>query len=338
MKQVVITAPGQVEVRSVEPPELEAGQVMLRVRRVGICGSDVHVYHGTHPCREYPMVQGHEFAATIEAVGEGVTGLPVGRKVTALPQTVCGRCPPCARGEFHICNRLRVDGFGMRGAAQELYAVAAERIVPLPEEFTFEQGALVEPIAVAVHAVAQAHEVAGRNVAVLGAGPIGNLTAQIARAAGAECLLADPSAFRLEIARKCGFAHVSNPNEEPLADAARGAFGGDGFDVAFDCAGVAASVDAAVGAVNKGGTVVMVAVFAQPTPVNLARVQNDELTIRGTMMYWRDDYVRAIEAIGSGEVVTDPLDSRHFPLEEFPAAYRFIDEAGPEAMKVFIDV
>ncbi|HUU21652.1 MAG TPA: alcohol dehydrogenase catalytic domain-containing protein [Phycisphaerae bacterium] len=338
MKQAVITAPGTIEIRSVDPPELQAGQVLLRVRRVGICGSDVHVYHGTHPYQGFPMVQGHEFSATIEAVGEGVEGLSAGQKVTALPQTVCGQCPPCRRGDFHICNRLRVDGFGMRGAAQELYAVSADRIVPLPEEFSFEQGAFVEPVAVAVHAVEQAGEVAGRNVAVVGAGPIGNLTAQAARAAGADCLLSDVSAFRLDVARRCGFEHVSRPAEESLRDAGRRVFGDRGIDVAFDCAGAAASIDSAVRAVNKGGTIVVVAVFAEPAPVNLSRVQNDELTIRGTMMYWRDDYARAIEAIRSGRIDTAPLDSRHFPLEEFAAAYEFIEHAGPEAMKVFIDV
>jgi len=297
MKQAVITAPGKIEIRSAERPELHPGQVLLRVRQVGICGSDVHVYHGTHPYQRFPMVQGHEFSATIEAVGEAVEGLEAGQKVTALPQRVCGRCPPCRRGDFHICNRLRVDGFGMNGAAQELYAVEADRVVPLPEEFRFEQGAFVEPAAVAVHAVAQAGEVAGRNVAV-----------------------------------------VSNPADETLRDAVRRAFADDGIDAAFDCAGAAASIDAAVGAVNKGGTVIVVAVFAEPAPIRLSRVQNDELTIRGTMMYWRDDYLRAIEAIRSGQIDTAPLDSRHFPLEQFQAAYEFIEQAGAEAMKVFIDV
>jgi len=338
MKQAVITAPGKIEIRSAERPELHPGQVLLRVRQVGICGSDVHVYHGTHPYQRFPMVQGHEFSATIEAVGEAVEGLEAGQKVTALPQRVCGRCPPCRRGDFHICNRLRVDGFGMNGAAQELYAVEADRVVPLPEEFRFEQGAFVEPAAVAVHAVAQAGEVAGRNVAVVGAGPIGNLTAQAARAAGAGCLLTDVSAHRLDVARQCGFEHVSNPADETLRDAVRRAFADDGIDAAFDCAGAAASIDAAVGAVNKGGTVIVVAVFAEPAPIRLSRVQNAELTIRGTMMYWRDDYLRAIEAIRSGQIDTAPLDSRHFPLEQFQAAYEFIEQAGAEAMKVFIDV
>ena len=338
MKQAVMTAPGKIEIRSADPPAPQAGQVLLRVRRVGICGSDVHVYHGRHPYCRYPMVQGHEFSATVEAVGEGVEGLAAGQKVTALPQTVCGECPSCRRGQFHICHRLKVDGFGMRGAAQELYAVAADRVVPLPEAFSFEQGAFVEPLAVAVHAVQQAGEVAGKNVAVLGAGPIGNLTAQVARAAGARCLLTDVSAFRLDVARQCGFEHTSDAAGESLRDAARRAFGTDGIDAAFDCAGAPASIEAAVGAVSKGGTIVVVAVFSEPAPVNLGRVQNDELTLRGTMMYWRYDYLRAIEAMQSGEVDTDPLDSRHFPLAEFAAAYAFIEQAGPEAMKVFIDV
>ncbi|KKM44040.1 hypothetical protein LCGC14_1562080 [marine sediment metagenome] len=210
MKQAIMTAPGRIELRRADAPEVGPGQVRLRVRRIGICGSDVHVYHGTHPCRSYPTVQGHEFCATVESVGEGVAGLAAGEKVTALPQRICGRCRACLRGDYHICDRLQVSGFGPAGAAQELFVVDADMVVPLPEAFSFEQGALVEPAAVAAHAMARGGEVAGRNVVVLGAGPIGNLVAQTARSAGAEVLITDLSDYRLDVATRCGVAHVAN--------------------------------------------------------------------------------------------------------------------------------
>ncbi len=178
MKQAVMTAPGQIEIHEVAAPTPGPGEVLLRIHRIGVCGSDVHVYHGKHPYTRYPVVQGHEFSAVIEATGAGVTGLTPGAKVTSMPQIVCGECAPCRRGDYHICDRLKVQGFQAPGCAQELWVTAADKIVPLPETFTFEQGALVEPLSVAVHAVSRAGKLAGRRVAVLGAGPIGNLVAQ----------------------------------------------------------------------------------------------------------------------------------------------------------------
>jgi L-iditol 2-dehydrogenase len=117
MKQAIVNAPGKLEIRDAPAPRPGRGEVLLRIRRIGICGSDVHVWHGRHPYTGYPVVQGHEFSGVVEAVGEGVTGLRAGMKVTALPQQVCGACPPCRRGDYHICDRLKVEGFQAPQAA-----------------------------------------------------------------------------------------------------------------------------------------------------------------------------------------------------------------------------
>ncbi len=338
MRQAVMIAPGRIELRTVPDPRPAGGEVLLRVRRIGVCGSDVHVYHGRHPYTSYPVVQGHEFSAEVEAVGPGVSGLRPGQKVTALPQVVCGTCRPCRRGDYHICDALKVQGFQAPGVAQELFVTAAEKVVPLPEGFSFEQGALVEPAAVAVHAVGRGGELAGRNVVVLGAGPVGNLTAQAARAAGAGVLAGDLSDDRLSVARACGIERVFQAGAEPLPAAAGRAFGADGFDVAFECAAAEAAVNAAIEAVNKGGTIVLVGVFADRPAAELGLVQDHELTLTGTLMYRKEDYHRAVEAIASGDIVTAPLIGRHFDLDDYLEAYRFIDEAGTKAMKVFIDL
>ena len=338
MRQAVMTAPGRIEIRDAPAPEPGPGQVRLRVRRIGICGSDVHVWHGRHPYTSYPVVQGHEFAGTIESLGPDVTGLAVGQKATALPQIVCGVCPPCRRGDWHICDALKVAGFQADGVGQELFVTDAAKVVPLPAAFTFEQGALVEPTAVALHAVGRAGDLAGRAVAVLGAGPIGNLTAQAARAAGADVLITDLSDERLEVATRCGIDCVSNAAREPLDAAAGRAFGGRGFDVAFECVGAEAALSAAVGCVNKGGVIVVVGVFAAPVPVDVGAIQDRELNLRGTLMYWIDDYRAAVAAIAGGRIATEPLMGKHFDLGDFAEAYRHIDEAGAQTMKVFIDL
>jgi len=339
MKQALMTAPGAIEVRDVPAPQAGPGEVLIRVRRIGVCGSDVHVYHGKHPYTSYPVVQGHEFSGEVAAVGEGVEGIAVGAKVTATPQNTCGRCPQCLRGDYHICDALAVRGFQAPGCAQELYVTTAEKVLLLPEEFTFEQGALVEPAAVAVHAVGRVDgPLGGRNAVVLGAGPIGNLVAQVARGEAADVLITDLSEYRLEVARQCGLVHTSNASEEPLAEAAEKAFGADGFEVAFECAGVEATIGAAVSGIRKGGTIIVVAVFGEKPRVDLGLVQDRELTLRGTLMYRRADYQRAIERIARAQIATDPLISEHFPLSEYLSAYRFIDAAADRTMKVVIDV
>jgi len=338
MKQATMTAPGQIEIRQAPVPSPGAGQVLLKIQRIGVCGSDIHVYHGKHPYTSYPVVQGHEFSALVAAIGPGVQNITVGDKVTAMPQIVCGRCGPCLRGDEHICDALRVQGFQAPGCAQELWVTAADKIVKLPDAFSFEQGALVEPVSVAVHAIARAGQLQGRRAVVLGAGPIGNLVAQAARAAGASVLITDLSEHRLEIARRCGLPATSNPAVEDLAQASRRVFGEQGFDLAFECVGVEATLDAAVANLAKGGRLIVVGVFGDKPRVDLGLVQDRELSIAGTLMYQRPDYEQAVAWIASGDIVTEPLMSEHFALDQYMDAYRFIDREREQTMKVFIDV
>lgn len=338
MKQALMTAPGAIEIRETEIPTAGRGQVLLRIVRVGVCGSDIHVFHGKHPYTQYPVVQGHEFSALVEAIGPEVTQVKVGDKVTAMPQIVCGHCAPCLRGDEHICDILRVQGFQAPGCAQQQWVTEASKLVLLPDNFSFEQGALVEPASVAVHAIARAGDIRGKRAVVLGAGPIGNLVAQAAKAAGAEVLITDLSEYRLKVARLCGLDHTCNPETQSLTDAAALAFDGKGFDLAFECVGVEATLDAAVSNLAKGGTLIVVGVFAQAPKVDLGLVQDRELNIAGTLMYQRPDYEQAVAWISSGAIVTAPLESRHFPLEDYLAAYHFIDKQRDKTMKVFIDV
>ena len=338
MKQAVMTSPGVIEFRDVPVPKPGPEEVLIRVRRIGVCGSDIHVRHGRHPFTSYPVVQGHEFSGVIEAVGKRVRGLRPGLKVTATPQIVCGRCAPCRRGDYHICDVLRVQGFQAPGCAQEHFLVRAEQIVPLPASFTFEQGALVEPAAVGVHTVSRAGTMAGTNVAVLGAGPIGNLVGQVARAAGAKVLLTDISEFRLEIARKCGLRSVSLAGRETLKDASARVFGPKGFQKAFECAGAESAINEAIDAIQKGGTIVAVGVYGDRPRVNMGLVQDRELTLTGTLMYQRRDFVKAVRLMRSGALVTAPLETAHFPFEEYRAAYDYADREGERSMKIFVDL
>jgi 2-desacetyl-2-hydroxyethyl bacteriochlorophyllide A dehydrogenase len=339
MKEAVMVQPGCITFQDVQEPVAGAGEVMIRVKRIGVCGSDIHVWHGKHPFVTYPLVQGHEYAGVVEAVGAGVEGVAVGDKVTATPQEVCGICPPCRRGQYNACEVLKVRGFQAPGSARDLFVTEAVKVVKLPEHFTFEQGAFVEPVAVAAHVMAQAGSLAGRNVVVSGAGTIGNFVAQACLAKGAaRVLLTDISAYRLEIARQVGIPFVCNVKEEPIEEASKRYFGSDGFDLAIEVAGVEASLTALVKNIGKGGTVLIVGVYGEKPRIDMSVVCEHELIVKGSMMYRHEDWGQAVQWIAAGAVKTEPLVSRHFPFAEYAEAYAFIDKQGEKAMKVMIDV
>ncbi len=338
MRQAVMIAPGKIEIRNVPIPKPGEGEVLLRIQRIGVCGSDVHVWHGKHPYTSYPVVQGHEFSATVEEIGKNVTRIKVGSKVTATPQIVCGKCGPCRRGDYHICDTLKVQGFQAPGVAQDWFVTRAEKVVLLPDTFSFEHGALVEPVSVAVHTTGRVAGLNGKNVVVLGAGPIGNLVGQVARAEGAKVLITDLSEHRLKIARESGLECTANPKEEGFKEAVSKTFGADGFQVAFECVGVEQTMSDAIQNIEKGGTIVVVGVFAEKPRVDLGLVQDRELKLVGTLMYKYEDYVKAVELLHSGKIQAEPLFSKHYPFEDYTAAYNFIDEQGDRAMKVFIDL
>jgi 2-desacetyl-2-hydroxyethyl bacteriochlorophyllide A dehydrogenase len=339
MRQAVMTQPGKIEFRRVSDPAPGPGQVMLRVRRIGVCGSDIHVFHGKHPFTKYPVVQGHEYSGTVEAVGAGVTRVAPGMKATARPQLVCGTCRPCRRGDYNICDHLKVQGFQAPGCAQDLFVVDEDRVVKLEEAMSCEQGALVEPVAVAAHSTGRGPDLTGRNVVVLGAGTIGNLVAQAARCRGAaKVLITDFSEFRLQKARECGVDAVCHLSRQKLADAAREAFGAEGFDVAFEAVGAEGALDDAVQNIQKGGDIVVLGVFGERPRVDMSIVGDRELRLIGTLMYKHEDYDQAVRWIASGAVKTEPLVTGHFAFEQYLEAYHFIEKQGDKTLKVMIDV
>ena len=339
MLQQVMTAPHQIMFREVETPQAAPGQALLRIRRIGVCGSDIHVYHGTHPFTSYPVTQGHDISGEVVALGEGVTGLTIGQKVTIEPQVVCGKCYPCRHGKYNLCEELKVMGFQTTGTASEYFAVDAAKITPLPGDMDFDEGAMLEPLAVAVHAVRRMDDVRGLKIAVLGAGPIGNLVAQVAKGLGAESvMITDVSDIRLAKAKECGVEFAVNTRSENFGEAMVRCFGPDKADVIYDCAGNNVTMGQAIQYARKGSTIILVAVFAGMASVDLAVLNDHELDLNTTMMYRHEDYVEAIRLVNEGKVALRPLISKHFPFREYLAAYEYIDANRESTMKVIIDV
>ena len=339
MLQQVMTAPGVIEFQEIPIPEPGPGQVLVQIIRIGICGSDIHVYHGKHPFTKYPITQGHEVSGRIERLGPGVVGFVPGQKVTIEPQVFCGKCYPCTHGKYNLCEELKVMGFQTTGAASEYFAVDASKVTPLPSSMTFDQGAMVEPAAVAVHAVRRAGDVAGLRIAVLGAGPIGILVAQAAKALGASSVLVtDISDLRLDKARVCGADFVVHTGKKNFGEALSEAFGPDKADIIYDCAGNDTTMGQAITYARKGSTIILVAVYAGMAHVDLAVLNDHELDLNTTMMYRHEDYADAIRLIESGKIKLEPLMSRHFSFQDYLKAYQYIDGNRESTMKVLIDV
>lgn len=339
MLQQVMTAPGVIEFRETPRPIAAEGQVLVRIMRIGICGSDIHVYHGKHPFTRYPVTQGHEVSGRIEAVGSGVEGLSVGQKVTIEPQVCCGHCYPCTHGKYNLCEELKVMGFQTTGTASEYFTVDAAKVTHLPETMSYDEGAMIEPLAVTVHAAKRFPELKGARVAILGCGPIGILLMQSCKALGAaSVLVTDVSDYRLSVARSVGADYAVNTGETDMEQALRDAFGSDKADVIYDCAGSDITMGQAIRCARKGSTIVLVAVFSKLASVDLAVLNDHELELNTSMMYRHEDYVDAIRLVSEGKVQLRPLMSRHFAFRDYLKAYQYIDENREMTMKVIIDV
>lgn len=339
MLQAVMTEPGKIEFREVDKPTPKDDQVLIQVKRIGICGSDIHVYHGLHPYTSYPVVQGHEVSGLIAELGKGVKDFEVGDKVTFTPQVTCGECYPCTHGMYHVCELLKVMGFQTDGAAQEYFPVEADKVLKVPHHVTLDQAAMIEPASVAVHALHRGGGVKGKKVLVLGSGTIGNLVGQVAKASGASAVMnTDINGYKLDKAKECGIDFVVNPRQEDLTEAILRNFGPDCADLILECVGVQDTITQAVANARKGTTIVVVGVFGEKPEVDLGLVQDHELSLIGTLMYQKQDYRRAIELIADGKLALDKMITHRFPFREYLKAYETIEESGGNYMKVMISL
>ena len=331
MRQAILVEPKHIEFKEVAEPkaaDLTAHQVLVNIKRIGICGSEIHSYHGLHPATFYPVVQGHEYSGVVMAVGSEVTVCKPGDHITAHP---------CKRGQYNVCEHLRVQAFQADGAAQDFFVVDDDRVAKLPEGMSLDYGAMIEPSAVGAHA-SNRTDVKGKNVVVSGAGTIGNLIAQFCIARGAKnVLITDVSDLRLAKARECGIKHTLNITKKTLKEAAQELFGEEGYQVGFEVAGVEVSIRSLMETIEKGSDIVVVAVFAKDPALSMFYLGEHELRLIGSMMYRHEDYLTAIDYVSKGIVNLKPLVSNRFAFEEYDDAYKFIDTHRETSMKVLID-
>ncbi|MDG4825134.1 alcohol dehydrogenase catalytic domain-containing protein [Asanoa sp. WMMD1127] len=323
-----------VEERPVDAPG--PGEVRIAVAYTGICGTDLHIFHGDMDARVGDAaVIGHEMSGRIAEVGEGVSAHRVGQPVTVMPTRVCRRCVACRRGQSHVCHAMNFLGIDSPGAMQASWTIPADLVLPLPHDLPLDRAALVEPVAVAVHDVRRASVGAGEHVVVVGGGPVGVLIATVAQGRGARVLLVEPDPFRRSVAAGVGIDAV-DPGATDVVALVDERTAGAGADVAFEVSGSAGGVGTAVAVLTTRGRLVLVAIHPQPRPVDLHRFFWRELDLLGARLYQREDMAEAVRLVASGAVPVQRLISRVEPVAAVDAAFAALEQGGG-VMKVLLD-
>lgn len=329
MRSLYYAAWDVLELRDVPEPRAGAGEVVLNVAAVGICGSELEAVRSRSPRRTPPLIMGHEFCGEVAAVGEGVTDVKPGDRVVASPLVFCGRCPECRSGMVHLCPERQIIGMHRPGGFAEKVALPAAALYALPERVSPLQGALVEPLANAVHVWSLIARRFPETVVVFGCGPIGLLALQVARAAGAFRLVAvDVNAGRLELAHAVGAEPLLNPIHADVVAEVRAFTRGRGADVVIDAAGTPETRRAAVEAARPGGEVVWIGLHGDATEVPGRDVVLGERRITGSYAVTPRDLETAIGLFAHGRVDIAPW-TRPFPLEEGPRVFRELMTAPP---------
>ena len=322
VSQVPITAP-------------EANEVQIKVAYCGVCGTDVHIYHGMMDKRvNIPLTIGHEMSGTIEKIGEGVEDFQIGEKVVVRPLDNRGE-KASDKGFSHICQDLKFIGIDSPGAMQQYWNVPAFTLHKLPAQTDLKLAALVEPLAVACHDVRLSGLQPGEFAVVLGGGPIGMLVAMVAKNAGARVLISEINPVRLELADKLGFEGI-NPSTHNILEFIEKETEGRLADVVFEVAGVQPTVDLMTDIAGIRGRIVMVAIHGQPKNVNLFQFFWKELQLIGARVYEKEDYETAIQLITQNELPFEAMITAIEPLSNIQQVFEQIDK-NPDGMKVLLD-
>jgi L-iditol 2-dehydrogenase len=341
MKSLVLKDYLQLEIADFPDPQPSDGEVLIRVAACGICGSDVHGYDGASGRRIPPIVMGHEAAGTVAAIGEGVTRFKPGDRVTFDSTVYCGECIFCRRGEVNLCDRREVIGvscgeYRRHGAFAESIAVPERILYHLPASMSFPEAAMLEAVSVALHAVHVSSDVKGQTALVIGAGMIGLLTMQAARAAGAaRVFIADIDVTRLNLARSLGVDEAFNLSGPDLTSEILNKTGGLGADMVLEAVGRNETIATAIDCVRKGGTVTLIGNITPKVEIHLQKVVSRQIRLQGTAAS-AGEYPEAIELIANGKIQVKPLITAVAPLEEGPQWFKRLYAHEPNLMKVVL--
>lgn len=329
----LIDSPGVVRLQPVEIKPLQSNQVRIEVKSCSICGSDLHIFKGKHPYAKLPVTLGHELSGVVVELGGAVKNLKIGQKVVVEPVYRCGTCEACRKGEYGYCEQLSFQYRKGNGAMRKCFTTEEEWVYPIPDGIDFDVASLIEPLAVAVHAVRKADIRIGETVLVMGCGAIGLLvTALCAKGGARKVIAADQVDSRLALARELGATDTINTKDEPNVKQAVGRITGDGVDKSIECVGLETTLVACLETLNMGGVATVLGIFEDPeVKLTAALIVARELTIRGSQAYcW--DFETAIDM--ATKVDLAKLITHRFPMSEIQKAMDIATNRKEGAIKV----
>ena len=336
MRAAYLTRPGQFELREVARPDPGPDAALIRIARTGICGTDIHIFHGHYAAEHLPMVPGHEFAGHVAALGRNAKGLHEGQPVVVDTNIGCGRCYWCRRNEILNCPEMNQIGITMDGAFADYIAVPARLVIPAPDHVATEVLALTEPLACVVRAARKARTTFAQSVAIIGAGPIGNLHVQLLRTIGAAPIVAcDVSAERRDLALAVGADVAVAP--DGLRDAVMAATDGRGADIVIESVGNPHLYGDALGLMRKGGHLAAFGLTGpgETLPLDILTTILQENSVKGSVAGMGQDMHDALTLLTHGRIDTTPFTGADFPLEDIQRAFdTFADR--PEDLKTQI--
>jgi 2-desacetyl-2-hydroxyethyl bacteriochlorophyllide A dehydrogenase len=336
MRRVVVH-PGRIAVEAAEVPAPGPGEALVRTLAVGVCGSDLHAAHGRHPFVPLPYRPGHEVVGIVAAVGVLAGAFTSGQRVIVEPDLPCWTCKMCTTGRENLCENLQFFGCGYpQGGMADYFTLAANRLHAVPDALDDHTAALIEPLATPVHAVRLAGDVAGRSVAVLGAGTIGLFTLAVLRAHGVgQVVVTDPNPGKRARASALGADAVVDARGPDVTGEVRRVLGGSA-DVVFDCVAIQSSLDQAIAMADKGGTVVVVGVPAAAVTVPLPIIQDHQIRIQGSATYLPVDFAESAALLSAGTVRRDDFVTATRPLEAVAEAFELASSG--QHVKVLVTV
>jgi L-iditol 2-dehydrogenase len=341
MKALLLSEYKKLEIADVPIPVPGPGELLVRVAACGICGSDVHGYDGSTGRRIPPLVMGHEAAGVVAGVGSGVNGFREGDRVTFDSTIYCGDCAFCRNGEVNLCDNRQVLGvscgdYRRAGAFAEFVVLPARIAYHLPENLSFTEAALLEAVAVALHAVSLVPIAPDSSALVVGAGTIGLLVQQALRAAGcSRVLVTDPDPTRLSLSEKLGATSVLRSGPELIKEVLQ-LTGGVGVNIAVEAVGITPAIHSAIDCVRKGGSVVLVGNVTPEVTIPLQKVVSRQIRLQGSCAS-AGEYPQAIELMSKGEINVKPLISAIAPLTDGPRWFERLYAREPNLMKVVLE-
>lgn len=337
MKAAVCTGIGRIEIQDVPKPVPKAGEVLVKVKSVGVCGSDVDGYRGKHPMIGYPIILGHECSGIIAEVGPGVDPARIGEAVTVEPFFICDTCPFCRQGTYNFCAELKIIGHQVAGAFAEYLTIPAKFAHFKPENVSFDEAAILEPCSGALHAVRRCRIQAGDTVVIIGCGTMGSFATQHCRNLSAEVIVVEPVAFKRQAALELGAAYALCPEDDLVAEVAK-ITNGKMADVVIEAVGERETLAETVGLVKNGGTVMLIGWTGNSTdPFDLTNTTFKELTVLGTLGFCRD-FPISMKLLAAGKVNINRIITHRFALDDVQKAIEQLEAKTDGVWKSVVQV